>query len=146
MTPRNVKNVVSGAILGSILGSLSAMIISNHKLNRSGWAKKARNIGERVFDEVKHWSEPEHNEGNSIFVKGAFLGLLIGAGSALLLTPKTGNELRKDLIEGYQDIADKTQEILDYVNHKEEVVKKRPIKKAIKKHFAVSKAKIKAKH
>lgn len=143
MKPRNVKNVISGALVGSLLGSLSALLISNDKFNRSEWVEKAKDIGERLYDGVKNWSEPE--EDNSIFVKGAFLGLLLGAGSALLFTPKTGYQVRSNLIKGYRDIADKTQEIMDYVNHKQQSNKKRTLKKPVRKQYAVPKSKMRAK-
>ena len=39
------------------------------------------------------------------------MGLLLGAGSAALLTPKSGKQLRKNISDRYQDVADRTQEL-----------------------------------
>lgn len=150
MTPRNVKNVVAGALIGTLLGSVSAILIPKQRkilaqLNRPGWAKKARDIGGRVYDEVRHWSEHEKEVDASVFVKGALLGLLLGAGTALLLTPKTGKQLRNNLAQGYQDFADKTQELMEYVNHESPIIKKKPARSFAKKKHAPSKVKIKSK-
>lgn len=150
MSPRNVKNVVAGALIGTLLGSVSAILIPRQRkifaqLNRPGWSQKAKDIGGRVYDEVRHWSEHEKKVDASVFVKGALLGLLVGAGAALLLTPKTGKQLRNNLAQGYQDFADKTQDIMDYVNHDNPIIKKKPARSFAKKPQASSKIKIKSK-
>ena len=144
MTSRNAKNVINGAILGSLLGTIGSILVSNQKLNGKHWAEEIKNFGERVFN--NHDSECCDHQENSTFVKGTLLGLLIGAGSALLLTPKTGTELREELVQGYQDMADKTQEILKYVNQRNIAPKRRYLKRALKRNYATAKEKTKTKH
>ena len=42
------------------------------------------------------------------FLVGALVGTIAGAVGALLLAPKSGRELRKDIAEGAQQVSDKT--------------------------------------
>ena len=41
------------------------------------------------------------------------IGIGIGAGIGLLLAPKTGKQLRKDLRRGYEEVADRVQDFAD---------------------------------
>ena len=41
------------------------------------------------------------------------IGMGIGAGLALLLAPKTGKQLRKDLRRGYDEAVDRIQDFAD---------------------------------
>lgn len=47
---------------------------------------------------------------------GTAVGLLLGAGSALFFTSKRGKQLRKNLSRQYQNLSDKTQEIVNEYN------------------------------
>ncbi|WP_020616965.1 YtxH domain-containing protein [Paenibacillus daejeonensis] len=42
------------------------------------------------------------------FLIGALVGSIVGAVGALLLAPKSGKELRKDIAEGAQQVSEKT--------------------------------------
>lgn len=50
-----------------------------------------------------------------IFIIGATIGTLLGTASALLLAPKSGKKIRKDLSDFYEDVTDKTQDIAEKV-------------------------------
>ena len=63
----------------------------------------------------------EQDSGNSMFLLGALAGALVGAGVALLMAPKTGAQMRRELNSGlntakdvaarrYRDIADKASQ------------------------------------
>lgn len=52
-----------------------------------------------------------NNMSGKDFLIGALVGGIIGAASALLLTPKSGRELRGDISDGYQVASKKTQEL-----------------------------------
>lgn len=54
-----------------------------------------------------------HNIHTKEFVVGAAVGSLLGSVAALLIAPKTGSKLRKDICDAYCDMSDKTQ---DFVN------------------------------
>ncbi len=65
------------------------------------------------------------SSGNGAFLIGALAGALVGAGVALLLTPKTGAQVRGEISSGfdsareaatrrYRDLADKASQKLGY--------------------------------
>lgn len=53
--------------------------------------------------------------GKKGFAIGALFGGLIGGITALLFAPKSGEKLRKDLAKKYQNVSDKTCELIDGV-------------------------------
>ncbi|TCP30630.1 YtxH-like protein [Scopulibacillus darangshiensis] len=59
--------------------------------------------------------QDQNNNSNSIntkdFIIGTFVGGMIGAFSALLLAPKSGEELRKDLGGQSKDVLQKSTEV-----------------------------------
>lgn len=55
------------------------------------------------------------SNGKKGFAVGALLGGLLGGVTALLLAPKSGVKLRKDIAKKYQCISDKTCEYADEV-------------------------------
>jgi gas vesicle protein len=52
------------------------------------------------------------------FLMGAVVGGLLGAMAALLLAPKSGRDLRKDISDQYGTISEKTQQIASTVSEK----------------------------
>ncbi len=56
-------------------------------------------------------ADNESNYGRG-FLAGALIGGAIGAITALVLAPKSGRELRRDLAERSSDLYDKAQELL----------------------------------
>jgi gas vesicle protein len=73
---------------------------------------------------MTRWNDQE-SAGNGLFLLGALAGALVGAGVALLLAPKTGAQVRRELSSGfntakdaaarrYRDIADKANQKLGY--------------------------------
>ena len=119
MTKKNVKGMVLGALVGTLMGSISALLLPQQrhltkkfKNQAQDLLSKAKIIKENVMD-MKTWTEPKTNIAKNNFLMGTVVGLLVGAGSALLLAPKSGKLLRKNLSDTYQDVADKTLEIVD---------------------------------
>ena len=66
----------------------------------------------------------EQDSGNSMFLLGALAGALVGAGVALLMAPKTGAQVRRELNSGlssvkdaaarrYRDVADKATQMYE---------------------------------
>ncbi|MBP1154700.1 MULTISPECIES: YtxH domain-containing protein [unclassified Paenibacillus] len=49
---------------------------------------------------------------------GAVVGSVLGAVTALLLAPKSGRELRNDIVDGYQQVSEKTQRLAENVADK----------------------------
>ena len=73
---------------------------------------------------MTRWNDQE-SAGNGLFLLGALAGALVGAGVALLLAPKTGAQVRRELSSGfntakdaaarrYRDIADKANQKLGH--------------------------------
>lgn len=69
------------------------------------------------------------HEGRKGFIIGTLLGGVLGGVTALLFAPKSGDKLRKDLARKYNDVSDKTKELIDGVSDqaKELVEKAREI-------------------
>ncbi|WP_433943738.1 YtxH domain-containing protein [Paenibacillus sp. SN-8-1] len=59
------------------------------------------------------------------FWLGALVGSVIGSAAALLLAPKKGSELRKDIADGARQVGDKSREVAGKVSeHTSEVINK----------------------
>lgn len=121
MTQKKSKGMLMGIVAGGLIGSLAALLIPKEKNQQSmrkraqDILEKARHMGEDVVSDIKGWQQPKREETLGTFVSGALLGALIGAGSAALVTPKTGKQLRKELVDGYQGVSDKTHDVIDFI-------------------------------
>jgi gas vesicle protein len=80
-------------------------------LIRSCLRKKEK---ERRAEDNRRKSMSRNNEKKG-FVLGALFGGLVGSVAALLLAPKSGDRLRRDLSRKYQCISEKTCEMMDGV-------------------------------
>lgn len=118
---RKVKHMLLGAVAGSLLASTLALLGNKNdmksklKSQAKNWANLANNFKENI-DDLRDATETRRTRGRKSFAKGAFLGLLLGVGTAALLTPKSGKQLRKNLTQGYHDVADKTSEVIHFIN------------------------------
>jgi len=56
-----------------------------------------------------------HVKGKKCFAVGALFGGLVGGITALLLAPKTGAKMRKELAKKYCSVSDKTCELIEGV-------------------------------
>jgi gas vesicle protein len=54
---------------------------------------------------MTRWND-EQTTGSGTFLLGALAGALVGAGVALLMAPKPGAEVRRDLSDGYSSVRD----------------------------------------
>ena len=54
---------------------------------------------------MTRWNN-EDSTGSGMFLLGALAGALVGAGVALLMAPKTGEQIRRDLSDGYSTVRD----------------------------------------
>ena len=54
---------------------------------------------------MTRWND-EESTGSGTFLLGALAGALVGAGVALLMAPKAGAEVRRDLSDGYSSVRD----------------------------------------
>ena len=54
---------------------------------------------------MTRWND-EQSTGSGTFLLGALAGALVGAGVALLMAPKPGADVRRDLSDGYSSVRD----------------------------------------
>ncbi len=54
---------------------------------------------------MTRWND-EDSTGSGTFLLGALAGALVGAGVALLMAPKAGAEVRRELSDGYSSVRD----------------------------------------
>lgn len=71
-------------------------------------------------DEKSNANENTNQMNTKDFMIGTLVGALLGAAAALLLSPKSGAELRADLAEGYQNASKKTQKVAKNVGEQSE--------------------------
>lgn len=139
------KNLMLGAFAGTLIASAFAIIsgrpdlIKKVRNQTKDLAEKAMSIKDHVFEDLLERTESRKSHGRRFFARGTVLGLLLGVGSAALLTPKTGKQLRKNLTDSYQELADKTNEIAHTVNGYRRPVRKMANVIAQAAHFSVKK-------
>src|SRR5690606_3572529 len=61
---------------------------------------------------IEKYEEESHMSETKQAIKGIFIGGVIGAAAALLLAPKSGRELRKDIRDRYSTVQDKTKQFV----------------------------------
>ena len=123
MRKNSNKEVIIGAALGTLVGSLGAVLLPKQKVilkkmkdQVAEWFDQAKGAGESTYNKVKGLRIATKDTENHNFAIGACVGVLLGAGSALFLAPKSGKQLRKDLTQTYQDVTEKTIELIDFLN------------------------------
>lgn len=78
------------------------------------WAEKAKSVVEGATNTVKGWVSEEVEEEETMakdLLIGGLIGGVLGVAAGLLLAPKPGDKLRKDLVDTYEDVSDRTQEM-----------------------------------
>lgn len=116
-----LKGMMFGALAGTFIASAFALLGSRQTLIKKfrsqtqGLAERARNVKEN-FEDIYGLMESKRSRNRKTFARGTVLGLLIGAGTAALLTPKSGKQLRRDLTHKYHGVADKTQDVIHFIN------------------------------
>lgn len=111
------KKLIAGAALGTFLGSLAAIlypkrnrIINTLKGQPVDFGEKARQYAEVLLNKGKFPLRQESRRES--YLRGGILGLFLGAGTALLLAPKSGKQLRSQVSRTYNDISDKTEHVI----------------------------------
>jgi gas vesicle protein len=145
MFQRNIQGVVIGALLGTVIGSLSAVLapkrqvlLKKIKNQARGWVENSKDRAKNIYENSE--TSPKEVAAKN-FIKGAVTGALAGAGSALLFTPKTGKQLRKELMQKYEQASETTNDVIELFNSTNHQSRKHPQTKRKSK----SKARIKTK-
>ena len=85
---KNNQNLMVGAaVVAGLLGTLSALVRSNRTVK--GWTEQAKNTASHMLEKGEMI--------NKNMLIGGVTGGIIGAATALLLAPKSGSELMKDI-------------------------------------------------
>lgn len=141
----NTKEFVIGAAVGSLLGSVTALLVapqSGKRLRQDlcdaycdvsdraqdfadrgkslaksiscqscDWANKTKSAFNGASKTIKGWlSEEEDEETSRDLLIGGLAGAVIGVTMGLLLAPKSGEKLRRDIADTYENVSDRTQE------------------------------------
>lgn len=130
MSQKKVNGILLGAIIGSVAGTLGSLFLPKQETDlSSGWAQKAKDAGFSVLEELKALKKEKNPPSTGLFLKGILLGIIVGSGSSLLFSPKSGRQIRKDLTQKYQDVSEKTNDIIEFI---QENINHHPAIKAVR--------------
>ncbi len=113
----NTQNFLVGTLVGGLVGTVAALLLAP----KSG-SELRQDVSDKYEDFTdmiengelnRFWSEPEPEINTSSVVWGTVAGGILAAAATLLLAPKTGKALRKDLM-GLTDYS--KDQIVDTVN------------------------------
>jgi len=149
----HTKEFVVGAAVGSLLGSVAALLVApkagcelrddlcgtytNISNKTQALAKKGKSLAKHVScnssdladmarcflgrskKRSKGWfSKEEEEDTTKDLLIGGMIGTVLGAGIGLLLAPKSGNALRRDLVDSYDDLSERAQDFTDDMTKK----------------------------
>lgn len=89
----NQNLIVGAAVVAGILGTLSALVRSNRA--SQGWTERAKDIANHMLEKGEAV--------NKNMLLGGVAGGLIGATTALMLAPKAGLDLIKDIVHPFSE-------------------------------------------
>ncbi len=137
--------ILTGAAIGTLLGSLAIALYPRRQEIMDAIADQSEGLSDKARDYIDaliskgavltHLREEE--EDRSVYWKSGLAGVLFGAGAALFLAPKSGKQLRSQVLRVYNDLSGRTQEVIrDFKNnghpfHHVETI--RPVKRAVKR-------------
>jgi gas vesicle protein len=90
--------LIGAAALAGLIGTLSTIFMPKRS-NQKRWMDKARNIGGQMN---LHGFYPHADTINKNLMLGGLAGGIVGITTALLLAPKSGTELMKDIVDTLQ--------------------------------------------
>lgn len=123
MTNKESHNgFVTGAALGGLIGSVAGLLLAP----KSGkdlrcdiaetycdvtegaekYGKKIKEKGEHLL----HFNSEKEDSATTNFLIGSVIGAVVGATAAVVLAPKSGSELRKNITKTYDDVKENADE------------------------------------
>ena len=148
---RNVSTIVVGTVIGTLIGSISALALPQ-KYRFFSFLREGSNdlFGlAKTFNETFLTKKKTETQ-TAPFISGALVGLALGTGSAFLFNPKTTKHLRDNFTKTYRDASEKAQDFVELVNQYsfKQPVKRKQTKRPIKaktRNTTVKKAAVNAK-
>lgn len=84
--------------------------IKGLKNQTSDWTDKARESADDAACYMKGWACSEDHVARDLLI-GSIAGGVLGALAGLLLAPKAGSELRQDIVDAYEDMSERAQDL-----------------------------------
>jgi gas vesicle protein len=127
---KNYKDVLIGAALGTLLGSITSVLmpegnganaVSTIKSASNKWSDKAREVADAILEEGKEWLPHKFSkEHANDYWKGILIGLALGAGSTLMFDSNFRDKITNELSHGYKNMSGtmngKTKDLLKFIN------------------------------
>ncbi len=115
-----MRTSMLSAILLSVVGAVTAMMFPQSRSfakkmgdQTSEFADRARQRAEDISEDIRGWARPPKKTfSTNVFLLGGALGGLLGAATAFLCTPQSGNELIKNISKRYKRTAQSTEKLL----------------------------------
>lgn len=122
---RNKTDFVKGALIGGILGGVSALLLARKPGSelRGDFVNEYNTISEKANRLIHPFTHDDEDEGNflsnhSSLILGAVAGAIFGVIASLLLAPKSGPQLRETFGDAYDDIREKVECFANNVDDK----------------------------
>lgn len=100
------------------LANRGRSIAKNIGCHTCDWAGKAKSIVDGATKTVRGWvgeEEEEEEQTTRDLLIGGLIGGVLGAAVALMLAPKSGEDLRQDIADTYDHVSDRTHEFVDHM-------------------------------
>lgn len=112
-----LTKILLGATLGTFLGSVAITLFPNKRQFLRALKSPTNYITEKTrnaLDEAsQHIPMLKKQNPQKYFWSGSIFGLIAGAGTALLLAPKSGKSMRQQIVRACNTVNDKTHEVID---------------------------------
>lgn len=130
---KNGKDLLTGALLGGLIGGVAGLLIapkSGKELredlsdNYCKLSRTAQNFTDQVREKGRYLTHPFSREPENDGIQptplliGGLLGTVLGSIGAMLLAPQSGAHLREALGDKYEEIRDRSEELVSNLNSK----------------------------
>lgn len=119
------NKIIAGAAIGTLLGSLALALFPRRKeivdaIMDQGeeFTDKAKEYAQLLLDKGRNLANFRvEEEDNSAAIWSGVAGLILGAGAALFMAPKTGKQLRNQAIKTYNELFGKTKSVINVLKN-----------------------------